>query len=60
MRPLLPVLVRQSQASHPLRAAVVGGTPGAAIDGSADWSQDLRFFATAWLGGLIFFGTLLA
>jgi len=24
------------------------------------WLKDLRFFATGWIGGLIFFGTLLA
>ena len=25
----------------------------------AQWLQDLRLFATGWVGGLIFFGTLL-
>jgi hypothetical protein len=24
------------------------------------WLTDLKFFATGWIGGLIFFGTLLA
>jgi hypothetical protein len=24
------------------------------------WLKDLRFFATGWIAGLIFFGTLLA
>ena len=26
----------------------------------AEWLDDLRLFATGWIGGLIFFGTLLA
>ncbi len=32
--------------------------PFAGIDAVA-WLDDLRLFATAWIGGLIFFGTLL-
>ena len=26
---------------------------------TAQWLEDLRLFATGWIGGLIFFGTLL-
>jgi hypothetical protein len=26
---------------------------------AAEWLADLRLFVTAWLGGLVFFGTLL-
>ena len=26
----------------------------------ASWLEDLRLFATGWIGGLIFFGTLLS
>jgi len=26
----------------------------------ARWLEDLRLFATGWIGGLIFFGTLLS
>lgn len=32
--------------------------PFASVD-PAGWLDDLRLFATAWVGGLIFFGTLL-
>jgi hypothetical protein len=27
---------------------------------AAEWLDDLRLFATGWIGGLIFFGTLLS
>ena len=27
---------------------------------AARWLQDLKLFATGWIGGLIFFGTLLS
>ncbi len=27
---------------------------------AAEWLGDLRLFATAWLGGVVFFGTLLS
>ena len=27
---------------------------------AAEWLADLRLFATAWLGGVVFFGTLLS
>ena len=56
MRPILPLLVRASTRSHPLRAALAGG----AIEQAAEWSESVRFFAQAWLGGLVFFGTFLA
>lgn len=26
----------------------------------AEWLEDLKLFATGWIGGLIFFGTLLS
>ncbi len=40
--------------------------PGASMDfdwvdeSANQWLDDLRLFATGWVGGLIFFGTLLA
>ena len=43
---------------HPLRVAVVGSPVEAA--GSAPGLEELRQFATAWLGGVVFFGTFLA
>ncbi len=27
---------------------------------AAEWLEDLKLFATGWIGGLIFFGTLLS
>ena len=27
---------------------------------AADWLADLKLFTTAWLGGVVFFGTLLS
>jgi hypothetical protein len=27
---------------------------------AAEWLADLKLFATAWLGGVVFFGTLLS
>jgi hypothetical protein len=27
---------------------------------AAEWFEDLKLFATGWIGGLIFFGTLLS
>jgi hypothetical protein len=45
-------LIRPSLRPHPLRAAL----PGAV----APPGDDLRLFLTTWLGGMVFFGTLLA
>jgi hypothetical protein len=56
MRPVAPFLVRASVRSHPLRAAL----GGAVIEQAAEYGESLRFFAHAWLGGLVFFGTFLA
>jgi hypothetical protein len=60
MRPVLPILIRASARSHPLRAAMTGGVLEQAIGQADGWSESLRFFAHAWLGGVVFFGTLLA
>lgn len=32
--------------------------PFAGVD-AAGWLEDLKLFATGWLGGLVFFGTLI-
>jgi hypothetical protein len=45
-------LIRPSLRPHPLRAAL----PAA----EAPPGNDLRLFLTAWAGGMVFFGTLLA
>jgi hypothetical protein len=54
--------IRPSLQPHPLRAALAGaGMTFPEQDGSAaPSSSDLRLFLTAWLGGLVFFGTYLA
>ena len=46
-------LIRPSLRPHPLRAALPP------VD-EAPRGGDLKLFATTWLGGLVFFGTLLA
>jgi len=56
MNRLSPLIVRSSAARHPMRAWAA--EPAPEVD--PKWLKDLRFFATGWIGGLIFFGTLLA
>jgi hypothetical protein len=56
MNRLVPLIARAPARSGPARFA--------AIDAFADFArpsnEDLRLFLTAFVGGLIFFGTLLA
>ncbi len=40
-----------SAAAMPAREPFAGAEP-------AKWLEDLKLFATGWIGGLIFFGTL--
>jgi hypothetical protein len=51
-------LIRPSLRPHPLRATLSPGFAADVLD--APTGNDLRLFLTAWLGGLVFFGTLLA
>ena len=39
----------------PVRQAILVGDAE-----PAEWLADLRLFVTAWLGGVVFFGTLLS
>jgi hypothetical protein len=57
MNRLSPLIVRRV---GPLAAArpLEDTAPFAGVDAAA-WLHDLKLFATAWIGGLIFFGTLL-
>lgn len=57
MNRLSPLIVRRAgpQAVAVPRAAP---EPFAGTDAAA-WLDDLRLFATGWIGGLVFFGTLL-
>ena len=41
---------------HPIRALALP----AIGEHEPEWLKDLRLFATGWVAGLIFFGTLLA
>ena len=58
MNRLSPLIVRRA---GPMAAALPLSSPrpfqGAAEPGG--WLDDLRLFATGWVGGLIFFGTLI-
>ncbi len=57
MNRLSPLIVRRvgpTAAAVPLRRA-----EAAAIEQAGAWLDDLKLFATGWVGGLIFFGTLI-
>jgi hypothetical protein len=61
MRPIAPSRIAASLRAHPLRAALGSAALGAMpMDQAAEWAESARFFATAWLGGVVFFGTLFA
>ncbi len=64
MNRALPRYIRYSRRPHPIRAlaAPLGLDEDAPVvlDAEPDWLKDLRLFATGWLAGLVFFGTLLA
>ena len=58
MSRLSPLIVRRV---GPRAAAlpVTEAEPFAGTDAAA-WLEDLRMFATGWIGGLVFFGTFLS
>jgi len=60
MSRLAPLITRNPGAravamAVPVRQAVLIGDAQ-----PAEWLADLRLFVTAWLGGVVFFGTLLS
>ena len=58
MSRLSPLIVRRvgpRAAAVPMHAA----EPYFGAAEPAKWLEDLKLFATGWIGGLIFFGTLL-
>ena len=61
MNRLAPLVRRAEPRPGPARLAAVGAAPArfepAVATGLGD---DLRLFATAWAGGVVFFGTMLA
>jgi hypothetical protein len=57
MNRLSPLIVRRV---GPLAAAISLPEPEPFAGAEpAQWLEDLKLFATGWIGGLIFFGTLL-
>jgi hypothetical protein len=63
MNRLAPLIHRADPRPGPARLAAVGAAPASVRIGLAPGSglaDDLRLFLTSWLGGLIFFGTMLA
>ena len=58
MNRLSPLIVRRAG----LRAAAPALPRHEPFAGArpAEWLEDLKLFATGWIGGLIFFGTLLS
>jgi len=56
MSRLSPLIVRRA-GPHAGTIPLAQPGPFAGTDGAA-WLDDLRLFATGWLGGLVFFGTL--
>lgn len=59
MNRLSPLIVRRVGPFAPALALPPFTTEQERSTG-VEWSEDLRLFATGWLGGLVFFGTLLA
>ena len=60
MSRLAPLITRRS---GPRAAAIAMPARGAepfTEAQAAEWLADLRLFVTAWLGGVVFFGTLLS
>ena len=57
MNRLSPLIVRRAG----VRAAAIPSPAAQPFAGAepAQWLEDLKLFATGWVGGLIFFGTLL-
>jgi hypothetical protein len=67
MNRLAPLITRYARRPAPARALLLEDALPSADEAVArflrsapGWAGDLKLFATAWLGGLIFFGTLLA
>ena len=58
MSRLSPLIVRRV-GPRALAVPLEQEEPFAGTD-AARWLDDLRLFATGWIGGLIFFGTLLS
>lgn len=63
MNRLAPLIVRRHapvRAAYALPAVAVTPAPAPGAAGQVAGLDDLRLFLTGWIGGLIFFGTLLS
>ena len=59
MNRLSPLIVRRASRDRPVAVAMsFAATQRFAGAEPARWLEDLKLFATGWIGGLIFFGTL--
>ena len=57
MNRLSPLIIRRT-GPRAAAMALEAAEPFAGADAAA-WLDDLRLFATGWIGGLVFFGTLI-
>jgi hypothetical protein len=62
-----PLITRYAHRPAPARALVLPDAMSSADQAVADffrsapgWAGDLKLFVSVWLGGVVFFGTLLA
>ena len=67
MNRLDPLITRYSNRPAPARALARAEQAGSADRAVADflrsapgWGDDLKLFVSVWLGGVVFFGTLIA
>jgi hypothetical protein len=66
MNRLAPLISRSPDLAAPPRrawaprGAYAGPMPVSWAQPMPAWTNDLKLFATVWVGGLVFFGTLLA
>ena len=63
MNRLAPLITRLPERAAPVRAlAMPRAWDGLDLFAASapGWTQDLKLFVTAWLGGVVFFGTLIA
>lgn len=60
MSRLAPLITRRSGPRAVAMAFPVSDTEPFTREQAAEWLADLRLFVTAWLGGVVFFGTFLS
>ena len=67
MNRLEPLITRYSHRPAPARALILENAIPSADQAVADffrsapaWANDLKLFVSVWLGGLVFFGTLIS